>query len=240
LLQVSALFYVLDAMTKNKKWSLACLLVVLASAPLRAGSIGYEFTTAPVSVDSRLSIGFEFSTLSSVTVDSLGYFDYDGDGFLTPHTIGIFDSSGNLVTSTTLGTGTSSTLNGQFRYQDIAPITLPGGQTWTLAATTDGNQDVWAYGNAYSADGTVTLEGMTTNPAILIPENAALFTYESDDTLLDPTSHASNYTLYAGPNFTFYTDTDLHAAPEPSYSGLLSAIAAIFVCMAVRRARTSA
>lgn len=227
-------------MTKNKKWSLACLLVVLASAPLRAGSIGYEFTAAPVSFDSRLSIGFEFSTLSSVTVDSLGYFDYYGDGFLTPHTVGIFDSSGNLVTSTTLGTGTSSTPNGQFRYQDITPVTLPAGQSWTLVATTGGNQDAWAYGNAYSADGPVTLEGMSTNPAILIPENAALFAYQSDDTLLDPTSHASNYTLYAGPNFTFYTDTDLQATPEPSYLGLLSAITAIFVLIAVRRARASA
>jgi len=226
-------------MLKNEKWSLACFLVVLASTPLRAGSIGYEFTTAPVSFDSRLSIGFEFSTLSNVTIDSLGYFDCGGDAFLTPHTVGIFDSSGNLVTSTTLGTGTSSTLNGQFRYQNIAPVTLPGGQSWTLAATTGGNQDAWAYGNAYSADGPVTLEGMSTNPAILIPENAALFAYESDDTLLDPTNHASNYTLYAGPNFTFYTNTDLQAAPEPSYSGLLSAIAAIFVWMAVRRARTS-
>src|SRR5690348_318578 len=114
-------------MIKNQRWSMTCLVLVLASAPLRAGSIGYEFTTAPVSSDTRLSIGFEFSTLSSVTIDSLGYFDAEGDGFLTPHTIGIFDSSGNLVTSTTIGTGTTSTLNGQFRYQNIAPVTLQAG-----------------------------------------------------------------------------------------------------------------
>lgn len=227
-------------MIKNNKWSLACLLVILASAPLRADSIGYQFTTAPVTFDNPLSIGFDFTTLTSVTIDSLGYFDYDGAAFLTPHTVGIFDSNGDLVTSITLDAGTSSTLDGQFRYESIAPVTLPAGQTWTIAATTGGDQDAWAYGNAYSADGPVTMEGMSTNPAILISQNAALFSYESDDALLDPTSHASNYTLYAGPNFTFSTDNDLQAAPEPRYSGLLGAIAAVFFWVSVRRSRASA
>src|SRR6185437_4831895 len=104
---------------------LVCL-AGMATAPLRA-NIAYFFEAAPVTNDSRLTIGFQFRTLETVSVSALGYYDDGGDGLLTPHNVGIFDSNGVLQAATFLTSGTTTPLVGQFRYQDITPVLLPAG-----------------------------------------------------------------------------------------------------------------
>ena len=59
-----------------------------------------------------------------MTVSAFGYFDEGNDGFLTDHTVGIFDSAGNLLGSTTLLAGTGDPLINGFRYHAITPFTL--------------------------------------------------------------------------------------------------------------------
>ena len=178
--------------------------VAIDISDAQAASGVYSFTSAPTASDRQLSLGFVFTTNSAVQVTQLGYYDDGGDGFLTPHTVGIFDSVGNLLTSVTLAAGTTDPLVGDFRYEAVAPITLAAGQTYTAAATTEGPSDPWAYG------GPAQLTGFVVNPAITIPNDAAKFVYQSDNVLRDPTDHFSNYQVYAGPNFV------ISSVPEPA------------------------
>src|SRR5260221_8890567 len=195
----------------------ASLFGALGVPTSSASASAYEFTLSDFVVfDSQLSLGFAFSTNQAVTVTRLGYFDAAptqhtgsqvpsqpgaGDGFVTPHEVGIFNSVGTLLTSTVLDAGTVDPLIGHFRYKSIAPITLAAGQSYTLAATTYGPYDPWAYGNGYGPGNSSTIHGFTVDPAITIAPNAALFVYQGDNVLRDPGSHYNDYTLYAGPNF---------------------------------------
>jgi hypothetical protein len=176
----------------------------------------YNFSSAPTATDTTLSFGFQFSTNTAITVASLGYFDDGGDGFASVHRVGIFDSDGDLLASTTLGTGTTDPLVGQFRFQSITPILLAAGQTYTLAATTGGSADPWAYGDA----GT-TLADFTVDPRISIAQDAARFLYQSDNHLRNPTEHFA-YTLYAGPSFEI--GSGITATPEPDTGAVLGGL----------------
>ena len=94
------------------------------------------FTTAPSAFaddGGSVSLGFNFTVNTDVTVTSLGYHDFDGDGFLRPHDLGIF-FGGTQIAGTTLAVGTSGTLGpNNFRYQAIAPLVLLAGQQYIIA-----------------------------------------------------------------------------------------------------------
>lgn len=214
---------------------LAAGLTWLFVTPALASGI-YDFTQALVTTDpTPLSLGFLFSTNSSVTVTSLGYFDAGQDGFAVAHTVGIYDDCGNLVTSITLDAGTGDTLDGDFRYHSITPVVLAAGKTYTLAATTGGDADGFAYGIAGKK-----LQGLDVNPLITIASDASLFVYQSDDELQDPTGHY-RYTLYAGPNFGISPGTGnsgaAAAVPESGSLVLTLAGAALIVIGKFRKRR---
>jgi hypothetical protein len=206
---------------------LAASLFGLLTTPALASGI-YSFTSALVANEGPLNLGFVFTTNVPITVTSLGYYDEDDDGFAADHVVGIYDGAGNLITSITLDVGTSDTLSGGFRYHSITPIILPGGKTYVLAATTGGYADGWAYGVAGD-----TLLGLTVDPAITIAADAARYLYETDNALQNPLYHYGNYTLYAGPNFT-YTSVGL-VTPEPGTLGLTLAGIALAIGIARRR-----
>jgi hypothetical protein len=175
-------------------------------------SIAYSFQTAPVSYDDQLSLGFEFRTTQAVAVYALGYYDEGANGFSTPHEVGIFDSAGALLASAFLDSGTGDPLLGEFRYHNITPLYLPADQFFTIAATSGGPADGWAYG----LEGT-SITGFVTDPAIQISRHAGVFLYQSDDTLRDPSEHFG-YTIYGGPNFL------LEPVPEPGTGILLGSV----------------
>lgn len=202
-----------------------------AGAALAADMPAFEFDGAPNSNDTQLSLGFSFTATSAVTVTSLGYYDFGGDGFATAHEVGIFDSAGTLLASAGLNAGSGDALIGQFRYASITPLSLAAGQTYVIAATTHGSADPWAYGNAYPADATVS-DFHTTVP-IVITANSALFLYQSDNQLRNPTEHYSNYTFYAGPNFTIL------GVPEPAnWTMMLSGFGLVGAVLRGRRRST--
>jgi hypothetical protein len=169
----------------------------LLSASAEA-SVAYTFTSSPISYDTQLSLGFTFTANVNFDVTSLGYYNYLGTGFLTPHEVGIFSGDGGfaagpLLASTTLASGTSGTLGpNDFRYQAITPLALVAGDTYTIAGFSpniSGN-DPWVYG------GPSETTGFSVNPNITIPLNAARYTYDSG-VLLDPSSHYADYQFYA-------------------------------------------
>ena len=159
----------------------------------------YSFTTAPNSYDRQLSLGFTFTTNTAVEATALGYYDDQGEPFLTSHEVGIYTGdglygAGTLFVSTTLAAGTSGTLGADdFRYQSITPLLLPADQTYTIAGLSPcsgGCNDPWVYG------GPTELTGFTVEPIISIGPDAALFTYDPGG-LTDPASHYSDYQIYA-------------------------------------------
>lgn len=170
----------------------------VVSNPVRAAA--YSFITAPVSFDSQLSLGFTFTANTSFAVTSLGYYDFQEDGFLTAHDIGIFlgdgaAGPGPLLASTTLAAGASGVLGANsFRYQSISPLMLTAGQTYTIAGLSpnaSGN-DAWVYG------GPLEVTGFSVDPRITIPLNAARFIQPSPGGMLaDPNTHFGDYQFYA-------------------------------------------
>ena len=189
----------------------AVTALVLSAAPIQTAA--YSFWTAPTSVDQPLVLGFQFSTNEPLTISALGFYDDGGDGLAASHDIGVFDSVGNLVVSTTLQAGAGGTLFGNFRYVSIVPSMLDGNQQFTIAATSGGLADPWAYGFLDS-----TLSGFSNDPAITIGEDGAVYIYSS--ALQYPTAHY-NYSLYAGPNFMIDHDQQV-VTPEPAAAVLLA------------------
>lgn len=87
------------------------------------------------------SVGWAFNAANAFTVDALGFYDVGQDGLVNSHSVGIFDSTGNLLVSTLVDT--SSTLLDGFRYAAVSPVELSAG-SYTIAATFAVNEaDLW-------------------------------------------------------------------------------------------------
>lgn len=85
--------------------------------------------------------GYRFTVgATPLAVTRLGMFDamfgtIDPQGLRESHQIGLWNSSGTLLASVTVGAGTSVPLTGAFRYVSLATqVLLNPGQTYTIAA----------------------------------------------------------------------------------------------------------
>lgn len=121
---------------------------------LKAGTINpvLGFTTYSSDSDGRAyTLGYEFTTSVSFTVNALGYFN---DGLGNSHLVGIWDTSGDLLTSATV-TG-SDPLTGNFLYQSITPYILAPG-TYLIGGQYLGSNNVFPV----YARGLTTVAGFT-------------------------------------------------------------------------------
>jgi hypothetical protein len=76
-------------------------------------------------VDGPFTLGFQFRVESDITVTALGAFDYLGNGFAAPHSIGIWTLAGGTpIATATIPSGVAGSLAGQFRFVDISGISL--------------------------------------------------------------------------------------------------------------------
>ena len=184
------------------------------SAPIPA--IG-GFNSATMTTDTTsFSNGWDFTTNTPITVNSLGYLDACADGLTGSHEVGIYDSSGQLLGSATVPSGPAGTLNGCFRYVDLTtPITLQPGETYTIAAVSNGGNDA----DAYVANRTAEF---TTGQGITVVANR---TSPSTTILTYPTATNTDADQgFFGPNFTFEAPSQNGQAaiiPEPSVAALL-------------------
>ncbi len=112
------------------------------------------YTSTSTDFDSRpFTLGYEFTLSSAVTVDALGYW-VDGNG--DDHDVGIWNSSGNLLTSTTvLGT---DPVTANFAWASVSDLTLGPG-TYTIGGQL--NQTVSGNEFPAAALGVSTIPGFT-------------------------------------------------------------------------------
>jgi len=191
-----------------------------------AQAAAYAFTSAPDSEPGQQTLGFTFSVNQTFTVTSLGFYDDNGDGFISPHEVGIYAGDGlvapgALLAITTLAAGKSGTLGANdFRYQAITPVTLIAGQSYTVAGLSPNYStanDPFVYG------GPNEIKGMSVSPWINIAVGAARFAFYTPS-LVDPSLVYSNeFQIYAvdfdGPGLV--APALRGAVPEPATWAML-------------------
>jgi hypothetical protein len=202
-----------------KAFALALLTAALAAVhPASAATIAV--TTTPSSIFSNtgnFTLGWSFLVNSDISVTALGAFDANEDGFNVAHDVGLWNSSGVLLASGTVPSGTGGTLDSSYRFVPITPIGLTSGSTYYVGAV------------YFSSDS----DGWLQDPTTLITAPEISYDsrrYTSGAILAFPTDAGSGSTGYFGGNFQF----DTQAVPEPSTFGLLALGGAI---LAVRRRR---
>ena len=100
---------------------------------------GFSFVNDPFGGN----VGFDFTPTANESVTSLGFFNYNGTatagaGLTNAHSVGLYDQTGVLLTSTLIAAGavgTADTNGSVFAYNSVAPITLTAGQHYTLFGT---------------------------------------------------------------------------------------------------------
>ena len=177
------------------------LAICIGVNPAAADYAISSFTSTSVSSQSPMSLGWSFTTNSAVTVNALGYYDYQQNGLVDQHIVGIFNASGTLLASTPVSSGTVDPLNGSYRYASITPITLAAGQTFTIAATTVGYSDYWLFG---------TNSQFTVNSAISLI--AGQYVY-GGGSLQDPANHNFGW-FYAPANFRIAPTSSVPLPPS--------------------------
>lgn len=195
-------------------------LLALGSAASASSAIGLITPGASYS-GSQYTLGFEFSALNHQVITSLGAYDEDNDGLTGRAFVGLWDTDGNLLTSVTIGSGTSGTLDGAFRYATIAPYALTIGKHYIVGAfEPDDNATSWATGQG----GTAAL-------------NANLSFYgdrysDFDSAFSFPSVTAGTNGAWLGGNFMIESG----AIPEPaSWALMLTGFSALGIAMRRRR-----
>jgi hypothetical protein len=190
-------------------------LVAMIPSEVPAQVISFTGVGDVANPGGTFSLGFEFSSATSIDVTALGFFDaaqvdqsvgeYVGLADCTGcGEVGIYDSNGNLLVSTQVTT--SGPLIGDFYYKSVASTLLTAGKDYYIAA------------EAANADYTYDTTGFSVNPSINFIEDAFVFS----STLAFPTSSsditAAEGGAYFGPNFEVAA-----SAPEPASFVLLGA-----------------
>jgi hypothetical protein len=156
--------------------------------------------TSPGSLSSgAFSLGWQFNVNSSITVDALAYFSDTGT-LTESHEVGIYDSSGDLLTSTTVSAGTCTDYVNYFCYQSITPITLAVGTDYQVMGQS-GLVDDWNW----NTTGLSTIAAITFTVDEHTTGNSLAF------------GNASNGLTQAvgGGFFGASFDTSASSAPEP-------------------------
>jgi hypothetical protein len=164
-------------------------------------------TTGNSLANPPFTLGSLFSLSVPITVTGLGVFDANLDGLFASHDVGIWDSTGNLVASGTVASGTADPLINQFRYDTIASVLLTPGDYRIGALFLESDDVVGGLGGFAAAVNFATAAGITFSAAA----------FAGGGTLSDPTASGGTDPGYFGPNFTF----EAAPVPEPSTLGLI-------------------
>jgi hypothetical protein len=169
------------------------------------------------------TIGYSFTVKSSpLSVTKLGVFDYQTNGLSKTNFVGLWDNTGVLLASVTIGRRTSAPLIGAFRWVDLSvPVMLEALSTYRIGAMADGGE---VYYSGRIPEGQFSGTSETTNVVF----NGTVRN-NSFDTFSYPRTSPSAGFAVIGPNATF------DVVPEPSTYALLAMTAAGALWWARRR-----
>lgn len=207
----------------SMKAAMAFGLALVMATGVQAGTVAFDISGGTRNITSEATLGYEFTVNSATTVTDLGYFDLNNDGLAGPHTVGIWDSLGTLLTSTTLAAGTGTLLDG-FRYKTLSiALTLTAG-TFRIGATN----------GSFGLDGGYAQSTSVTNNTSLVTHGTSYVTFGSG--LNRPTTTFGDGGAYFGPNMIVAPA----AVPVPAALPLLLAGLGGLAFMGRRKKRHSA
>ncbi len=173
----------------------------LTRAALISISIGFAFTSAAntaVTLPDASSLleqpqglsvlGYEFVAATDIEITSIGILDDSSNGLSSPHTIAIWDDTGDVVIQLLMPVGGGELDNG-FRYLDVNPLALAGDTKYVIGAyyfsTNADDVAVALFSSEYQLDPAITILGGRSRIG----------------SLGVPTTETSE--IYFGPNFRF-------------------------------------
>lgn len=176
-----------------RRFALAVLLAALCLAVLPRGAAavpaarlesGASFGCGPNNVE-----GWEFQTTAAITVSALGVIDSYADGLQFPVPVGLYDAACTLLASATVPAGDAAPLHDGYRYAAIAPLQLPSGASFRIAAV--------IHCDDYSAS-LQTLDAISLHPAVSYVQRRRM---GFADMLTCPTETAGGTSFDLTPNF---------------------------------------
>ncbi len=175
----------------------ACGTSAMAQAPALSWTSN---GTNSASITSTRGFSFNVIAAGGINVTHLSFFDNGANGLADAHDVGIWNSAGTLLASTTIANGTAHGLdvNNLFRIKAITPVFLAQGNDYAVGAVfLQGSQDLQA----------INLVGLSTPPEITYGQTR--FINNGVATLTFPTFTISQNGLPGG-SFQFTT------VPEPA------------------------
>ena len=143
--------------------------------------------TSTTSGQGAFTVGFQFHTGKTITVNELGKYDLNGGGLNEAAAVGLWKLDGTLLTSATVPTGTAGTLRNGCYYAPITPVELPPGGYIVGTQTLSAGEPFSQVGTATPADG-VSWYGSR---------------YLAGSTLAFPSTVGTVAKAYFGPSFSF-------------------------------------
>jgi hypothetical protein len=122
------------------------------------------------------NLGYEFTTNSSVRVVALGIYQACGDcsGLIDSHDVSLWDSSGNLLASTTINPPSGTVQVAGFDYNTISQVVLAANSTYYIGAEYDTGSDPVlfpGYGGVFSTLSSINYVQSTYGNANAFPNN---------------------------------------------------------------------
>jgi hypothetical protein len=149
----------MKALSKVIGLAAAFTVVIAGTAPIASASALVDFTGGQVETNNNNeTYGYSFTVSgSSFSVDGLGVFDSFSTPLALSHAVGLWDSAGNLIASTTIGPSdtpvASTDAFGQWLEASITPVILTPGQYFAGVFYLVGTEDVLVLGTPNSVAG---------------------------------------------------------------------------------------
>lgn len=141
-----------SAAVKNIGATLAMLALFFASA-LPSAKAALLLTDISQITTPFAVAGWTFGNVfvvgsSNISVTRLGYIDVGLNGLTDSHAVSLWNSTGTMLGTVTVQSGTASTLQANWRWENLSsPLTLSAGQTYRVGGTTTA-ADAFTYANA--------------------------------------------------------------------------------------------
>jgi hypothetical protein len=128
----------------SKKLLAFAFAAVLATGSAAASTIALQWSGSGSVGGSEQTRGWAFSTDRAINIAALGWFDYEDNGLVDSHEVGIWDASGNLQLSGIVGAGDTDPLLAGFRYSTtLTGTTVLAAGTYVVAGLSTYNDDTW-------------------------------------------------------------------------------------------------